>query len=64
MSVLVALELHYFRELLNWWHSPFNACLVYQAVKLNTSNHVGALNSIASVGSQYKKQLDGSHKVM
>ncbi len=25
MSILVALELHYFQELLNWWHSPFNA---------------------------------------
>ncbi len=24
MSILVALELHYFQELLNWWHSPFN----------------------------------------
>jgi hypothetical protein len=24
MSVLVAPELHYFQELLNWWHSPFN----------------------------------------
>ncbi len=23
MSILVALELHYFQELLNWWHSPF-----------------------------------------
>ncbi len=23
MSVLVALEWHYFQELLNWWHSPF-----------------------------------------
>ncbi len=23
MSVLVALELHYFQELLNWWHSAF-----------------------------------------
>jgi hypothetical protein len=24
MSVLVALEQHYFQKLLNWWHSPFN----------------------------------------
>jgi hypothetical protein len=23
MSILVALILHYFQELLNWWHSPF-----------------------------------------
>jgi hypothetical protein len=23
MSILVALDLHYFQELLNWWHSPF-----------------------------------------
>ncbi len=23
MSILVAFELHYFQELLNWWHSPF-----------------------------------------
>ncbi len=23
MSILVALELHYLQELLNWWHSPF-----------------------------------------
>jgi hypothetical protein len=23
MSVLVALEWHYFQELLNWWHSLF-----------------------------------------
>jgi hypothetical protein len=21
--ILVAFELHYFQELLNWWHSPF-----------------------------------------
>jgi hypothetical protein len=24
MSILVAFELHYFQELPNWWHSPFN----------------------------------------
>jgi hypothetical protein len=23
MSIIVALELHYFQELLNWWHSTF-----------------------------------------
>ncbi len=23
MSMLVAFELHYFQELVNWWHSPF-----------------------------------------
>jgi hypothetical protein len=25
MSKFVALELHYFQELLNWWHSPFKS---------------------------------------
>ncbi len=36
MSVLVALEWHYFQELLNWWHSPFkrwrNFFLYYEKV--------------------------------
>ncbi len=27
MSILVAFEWHYFQELLNWWHSPFNQLL-------------------------------------
>jgi hypothetical protein len=25
ISILVAIELHYFQELLNWWHSPFKS---------------------------------------
>jgi hypothetical protein len=28
MSVLLALEWHYFQELLNWWHSPFKGWTV------------------------------------
>ncbi len=27
MSILVAFELHYFQELLIWWHSPFKLYL-------------------------------------
>jgi hypothetical protein len=33
MSILVALELHYFQELVNWGHSPFkNTCTTFISV--------------------------------
>jgi hypothetical protein len=35
MSILVALELHYFQELLNWWHSPFKN--IYFLVNVNNT---------------------------
>jgi hypothetical protein len=34
MSVLVALEQHYFQKLINWWHSPFNRLMVKHNLKL------------------------------
>ncbi len=36
MSMFVALELYYFQELLNWWHSPFyNTDLEAQFAKID-----------------------------
>ncbi len=62
MSILMALELYYFQELLNWWHSPFKfeywINSFFETVKLTISQITSATcdeNKIEKCGNAIKR---------